>query len=135
MHASMLDHLNMTVQDVDESAAWYGRVFGFETVEEQNPAQGRRWKILKAGDAMLCIYEFAGRAPASPDAQSCHAVVHFGLRIENRQAWEAIVEREGIPVQYGGPVRWPHSTSWYIEDPNGYEIEVALWDGGVPSFE
>ena len=72
-----------------------------------------------------------------PDAQRArgvHGLNHFGLRITDRAGWEKTMEREGIEPEYGGPVRWPHSTAWYIQDPTGYEIEVALWDEGVPRF-
>jgi hypothetical protein len=38
------------------------------------------------------------------------------------------VKREGLEVHYGGAVEWNNSTSWYVTDPTGYEIEVAAWD-------
>ncbi|MFI5403950.1 MAG: VOC family protein, partial [Planctomycetota bacterium] len=57
MTVTRLDHLNLTVRDFDETASWYGRVFGFEVVEKETDAQGRPWGVLRAGDALLCIYE------------------------------------------------------------------------------
>lgn len=42
--------------------------------------------------------------------------------------------REGVEVRYGGEVRWPHWSSWYVLDPMGYEIEVALWEGDQVAF-
>ena len=33
-----------------------------------------------------------------------------------------------------GAVAWPHATAWYVLDPTGYEIEVALWDDDVVRF-
>ncbi len=63
-----------------------------------------------------------------------HGINHFGLRITDRTAWEEIVDREKIEVLYDGPTRWSHSTSWYISDPTGYEIEVALWDDDMVAF-
>jgi catechol 2,3-dioxygenase-like lactoylglutathione lyase family enzyme len=32
-----LDHLNLTVRNLEESIAWYGRVFGFKKVEGGPP--------------------------------------------------------------------------------------------------
>ena len=49
--------------------------------------------------------------------------------------WEEVIEREGLEVLYGGPVHWPHSTSWYVQDPTGWEIEVALWNDDVITFD
>ena len=33
----------------------------------------------------------------------------------------------GGEVECGGAQDWPHSTSWYIRDPTGYQIEVVYW--------
>jgi catechol 2,3-dioxygenase-like lactoylglutathione lyase family enzyme len=133
MRVQQLDHLNMTVRDLEESAGWYGRVFGFERVEEGRTADGP-WAILRSGDALLCIYEHAELGAPDEDAPS-HHINHFGLRIDDREDWERTVEREGVEVAYGGAIRWPHSTAWYVTDPNGYEIEVALWDQNRVAFD
>jgi catechol 2,3-dioxygenase-like lactoylglutathione lyase family enzyme len=128
-----LDHLNMSVASFSESADWYRRVFGFEKVEE-GVYDGRPWGILRAGDALLCLYEHPERGTPDPEEHGHHAPAHFGLRIDDREAWEETVRREKVRVEYGGPVRWPHSTAWYVSDPTGYEIEVALWDGDRVRF-
>lgn len=137
MSVTHLDHLNLTVRDFEETAAWYGRVFGFEVVEKETDAHGRPWGVLRSGDALLCIYEHPEFRFEDSDVRGerrAHGINHFGLRITDRAAWEKTMAREGIQPAYGGPVSWPHSTAWYIEDPTGYEIEVALWDDGAPRF-
>jgi catechol 2,3-dioxygenase-like lactoylglutathione lyase family enzyme len=122
-----LDHLNMSVADLAKSEDWYRRVFGFERVEG-GTYDGSPWAILRAGDAMLCLYEHPEREAPDPEEHGHHGLSHFGLRITDRAAWEATVAREKVEVGYGGAHRWPHSTAWYVTDPTGYEIEVALWD-------
>jgi catechol 2,3-dioxygenase-like lactoylglutathione lyase family enzyme len=137
MTVTHLDHLNLTVRDFEETASWYGRVFGFEVVEKETDAQGCPWGVLRAGDALLCIYENRNlrfEEPAVRRARGAHGINHFGLRITDRGEWERTMEREGLVAEYGGAVRWPHSTAWYIQDPTGYEIEVALWDGDTVRF-
>jgi catechol 2,3-dioxygenase-like lactoylglutathione lyase family enzyme len=138
MQVKHLDHLNLSVRDFEETAGWYGRVFGFEVVE-RGMYEGQPWGVLKSGDAMLCVYQHPelSRAPDSDDLAEAgfHRISHFGLRITDRKAWEATVKREKIRVLYSGAVRWPHSTAWYISDPTGYEIEVALWDDDTPKFD
>ncbi len=128
MAVKHLDHLNLSVRSLAETVAWYGRVFGFEVVEQETPRHEAPWAILRAGEALLCCYEHPDRGVPDPEEHGHHGVAHFGLRIDDRAAWEATVEREGVAVNYGGAVRWPHSTAWYVTDPTGYEIEVALWD-------
>ena len=107
MSVTHLDHLNLTVRDFEETAAWYGRVFGFEVVERETDAHGRPWGVLRAGDALLCVYEHPEFRFEDSDARrgrGAHGINHFGLRIADRAAWEATMEREGIRPEYGGPV-------------------------------
>ncbi|MHC4934280.1 MAG: VOC family protein [Planctomycetota bacterium] len=137
MKVKQLDHLNLSVQSFPETADWYGRVFGFEVVEDKVD-RGMRWGVIRSGDAMLCIYEHPELGFEGSDEirdRGLHGINHFGLRITDRESWEETVKREGIEVNYGGPVRWPHSTAWYVSDPTGYEIEVALWDDDEARFD
>ena len=136
MNVSNLDHLNLSVSSFAASAAWYHDVFGFEVVEE-GIYRGRPWGVLRSNDAMLCIYENPDRDFVSGDRlaeHSQHGMNHFALKLNNREVFLKKVEKHNIPVHYGGPVKWPHSTSWYISDPTGYEIEVVEWNKGSPQF-
>ncbi len=136
MELKNIDHLNLTVADFDETVAWYGRVFGFKLVEE-DLQDGLRWGVIRQGDVMLCIYEHSDCVFEDRFAmreRGLHGINHYGLRITNEAEWEAIIEREKLKVLYGGPISWAHSKSWYITDPTGWEIEVALWDDDTIRF-
>ncbi|MEN8008220.1 MAG: VOC family protein [Candidatus Krumholzibacteriota bacterium] len=137
MKLKNIDHINLTVADFDETAVWYQRVFGFEVVEE-GMQDDTRWGVIRQGDVMLCIYQFEDCRYEDRFAlrkMGLHGINHFGLRITDRKDWEETIEREKIEILYEGPIRWPHSTSWYIADPTGWEIEVALWDGDSIAFD
>ena len=126
-----LDHLNLSVADLDESIAWYERVFSFKVVEE-DVQDGIRWAIVRSGEALLCLYEHPERRHLDRfelGDEGLHGMAHFGLRITDETEWLDTVEREGLEILYDGVIRWPHSKAWYLKDPTGYEIEVALWDG------
>lgn len=136
MKVKQLDHINLSVKDFDESVDWYRRAFGFDLVEE-NVRDGVRWGVLRSGEAMLCIYEhptlnYLDRFELV--AEGLHGMAHFALRITDQEEWLAVVDREHLPILYNGAVDWPHSTSWYVNDPTGYEIEVALWDDDRIAF-
>lgn len=136
MKLKHLDHLNLTVLNFEKTADWYHRVFGFETVEEGLYA-GEPWGVIRSGEAMLCIYQTPKRRVLDDDEmkrQGFGGMQHFALRITNRKEWEKIIVNEGIAIEYGGVYRWPHSHAWYIRDPNGYRIEVVLWDGDRIQF-
>lgn len=131
-----LDHLNLTVRDLDSTEAWYRRLFGFRRVEEGVRPDGTPWRILRAGEAMLCIYEKPDRGRLDRELRAehgHHGVSHFGLRITDRAAWEATIEREGVTLSLG-PYRWEHSVAWYVTDPTGYEVEVAWWKDDTVAF-
>lgn len=125
-----LDHINLSVTDFDQSVDWYRRVFDFALVEE-GIQDGVRWGVIKSGEALLCLYEHRDRHHLDRfelGDHHLHGMAHFGLRITNEIEWLAVVEREQVQVLYDGVIRWPHSLAWYVNDPTGYEIEVALWN-------
>jgi len=131
-----LDHLNLSVTDLDASLAWYAAVFEFSPVE-RGLYEGRPWAIVRAGDALLCLYERPQlERPDNADrcARGLHGVNHFALRITEVAPWEARVARLGLELLYGGRRSWPHSDSWYVADPTGYEIEVTCWRGDQVRF-
>lgn len=126
-----LDHLNLSVRDLDESIAWYARVFGFARVED-GVRDGTRWAILRAGEgageAMLCLYHQPGFRFLENDElvrHGVHGIRHPGFRITDEARWREILEREPLACE---EVAYPHSRSWYVSDPTGYEIEVVRWE-------
>ncbi len=127
-----LDHLNLSVADLAETARWYGAVFGFEVVE-RGVHHGTPWLILRAGDAMLCAYEYPTRG--APRGGQRHHLNHFALRLQDTEAFLRRAQAEGVTWQWDSPVRWPHSTAWYVIDPSGYEIECVAWHGDQIAFD
>ena len=137
MTIKQLDHLNLTVSDLDRTLAWYSAVFGMEVVEH-GVRQGTRWAIIKGGEAMLCAYETPERTtPAQFRVNDVprHSIYHWGFRITDRDAWERTIAEHKLEVEYGGAVDYPHSLSWYVTDPTGYGIEVVLWKDDVIAFD
>lgn len=128
------DHLNLSVRDLEETAGWYRRVFGFALVE-RGVWDGVPWGVLRSnggrGESMLCAYERPDLRPPEEADPRAHRIRHAGFRIRDENAWRATLEREGLESEF---VRHPRSRSWYVTDPTGYEIEVALWDGDQVAF-
>jgi catechol-2,3-dioxygenase len=136
MFIKQLDHLNLTVANFEETAAWYKRVFGFEVVEN-GMHRGSPWGVLKAHDAMLCIYENSERlfwSSKKLENMKVHGLNHFALRITNQEEFERALRIENVALEYDGAWKYPHSTSWYVKDPTGYIIEVVFWANDTIRF-
>ena len=102
----------MTVKDLRASLAFYKALFGFDVVEA-DPGANIPWAIIKSGAAMLCLYEHPQlpEGPHFPDTPNQLGMSHFALRLEDAGSFEELTRALGIPLLFGGPVRWRHSTS------------------------
>jgi lactoylglutathione lyase len=60
-----------------------------------------------------------------PDQQN---IAHFGFHIENFDEVLDTCKRLNVPVTRNQ--EWEHSQSVYIQDPNGYDIELSKIQGG-----
>lgn len=137
MNIRHLDHLNMTVNNLEESIQWYRHVFDFQ-IAERGVRNGTPWAIIRSGEALLCLYEDAARTLPQQflrNGGDRHTIYHFGLRITDRNAWLEKVEEHQLELEYGGEIDYPHSKSWYVFDPTGYGIEVALWENDTIQFD
>ncbi len=117
-----IDHLNLDVKNLDQSVEFYNKLFGFTVFKEQ-PEENS--KIIGNDHVKLCLYqrdEF--------DHFEKNGFNHFGLHIKNFEDVMQKCTELGIEVYYGGQLNWERSSSIYIKDPNGYEIELAKVFGG-----
>lgn len=132
MLVKRLDHINISVSNIASSLKWYRKVFGFELVEE-GEQNARKWAIIRSGDALICFSENPDRKILT--GHEFHRLNHFGFTITDEKKWESIINLEKLELLYGGEVViYPHSKAWYVSDPDGYEIEVALWENNSIKF-
>jgi len=124
-----LDHLVLTVRDVDTTCAFYARVLGMKSVEF---GAGRR--ALAFGRQKINLHP--ARAPISPHATS-PVPGSADLCFISRNPLDGILDhlrREGVAVELG-PVRRTGAlgpiTSVYFRDPDGNLLEVAV-EGDSP---
>lgn len=119
-----IDHVNLTVKNLEESLSWYKNHFDMEKVEEGIRDEGK-WAIVAKDDSMVCMYERLDDRKSADDqpADEFHRIYHFGVRITDPIEWEKRLEKFETRLKY----KWdyPHSTSWYVYDPTGYEIDVS----------
>ena len=121
LKAKNIDHINMNVRNLDETERFYRDLFGFEVKEDQPKFQ---FRVIGNDNIKLCIYENP-ELQADPDQQN---IAHFGFYIENFEEVLNECKRLNVPVTRNQ--EWKHSQSVYIQDPNGYDIELSKVQGG-----
>ncbi len=130
-----IDHINISIKDINESVLWYEKVFGFKKVEEGLNMSGSKFVIVENQDIMMCMSEYpTWKAPNLKGDKEQHQIFHFGFRIQDEVKWKQLVLDLDLKLTYG-EIIYPRSKSWYVLDPNGYEIEVSYLTKGPKMFE
>jgi catechol 2,3-dioxygenase-like lactoylglutathione lyase family enzyme len=127
MHIDRLDHLVLTVADIDATVEFYVRVLGMEEVIF---GEGRR--ALAFGRSKINLHP-AGREYEPKAAHPTPGSADLCLITETPIA-QVIAElsEHGVPIEEG-PVARTGATgpimSVYLRDPDGNLIEVSTYDG------
>lgn len=132
-----IDHINMVVNDLDESSAFYKKVFGFEIVEDsrkQNLSPNKLetpYIVLGVkGAAYLALHQSLQEGNGQKIGDPIR-ISHFGFHVDDFQALIQKLKAASVNFLHGEKVfEWTHSRSLYILDPNGHEIELVECFGG-----
>ena len=126
--ARRMDHVNLTVRDLDVSAGFYAALLGVE-LKEQGDNGKTRWCILGAPDRFyLCLAEY--RPAADFDPESLH-INHVGFVVDDIEETIRRVHELGLRLEFNDKtLDWPRSRSAYVKDPNGILIELTNRFGG-----
>jgi|GEM_PF-82315 catechol 2,3-dioxygenase-like lactoylglutathione lyase family enzyme len=123
-----LDHLVLTVSDVERSVAWYGRALGLEAV-----TFGHDRRAVRFGNQKINFHEADGGTAAPVAARPTIGAgdLCFVVRWSMDEMIAHLAERK-VPIE-AGPVhrtgaRGP-MTSVYVRDPDGNLVELACYAG------
>lgn len=131
IRVNAIDHLNITVSDLNASIEFYGRLFGFEVAEDCRDDQ-RPYVIMgRPGVGWLALHAQANGGP--PEGGRIN---HWGFVVEDFDRLQGRLDSLGADVLYkerwpGGIVEYPRSRSLYVADPDGNEIELTSEFGGA----
>ncbi len=120
---------SLYVADLDRSCDFYQRVFGFESLLQEDRMVG----LAVPGGSVLLLFRRGGSVEPSPmpggviPPHDGHGTLHlcFAVPLAELDAWERHLAALGIPVEsrviqsFGG-------TSLYFRDPDGHSLEVAV---------
>ena len=131
---SGIDHINMCVTNLERSIAFYSNVFGFELKEDHRDLRQYPWVTLGiANVAYLVLYE-TDEAAQTRDRR----IIHFGFALKHGQRIDDVlaqVLKAGIKTKNdkaGNPIvaHYDRSSSLYLSDPDGYELDISIKFGG-----
>ena len=122
MKIERIDHLNLTVADIDRSVEFYKRVLGMEI---ESMGVGRA--ALHFGQQKIHL-DAAGGAMAMSGEKRMPAHICF-VTDEPIAEIAAHVERCGVPIRMQGPRAGATGTiqSVYIDDPDNHSIEISTY--------
>ncbi len=127
MHLKLeqIDHVALTVTNVERSIAWYQEVLGLE--RRYAAVWGNRPAALCAGET--CIALFAADTP-DPKAQPDHNTLvmrHVAFRVDRARFEEAQKElvARGVELEFEDHAI---SRSVYLYDPDGHRIEITTYE-------
>jgi catechol 2,3-dioxygenase-like lactoylglutathione lyase family enzyme len=120
MKLQSLDHIAITVRDVEASAAWYSDVLGLERRHQE--VWGSMPAMVCAGKTAIALFPGGKKEPVDPNMFR-----HFALRADRKQFAQAQEElrARGISFNFEDHTL---SHSIYFEDPDGYVVEITTYD-------
>jgi lactoylglutathione lyase len=123
MHAFQFNHIALAVKDVNESIAFYQKVFGFDEIENTASNSKTRWLSLNEGKELHLI-------PRPEATIQIVKEVHFAFSTKDIHLFASHLSALHLPYfDWLGTkgkihVRKDGIKQLYFQDSNGYWIEV-----------
>jgi len=117
------NHIALSVKDLEQSATFYKEVLQLQEITNKTKMDGIRWFSLGEGKELHII-------SLLKEPVTINKAVHFALTTSNFDAFVKTLEAKNIPYS-----DWPGTPNKvnlradgikqiYLQDPNGYWIEV-----------
>ena len=120
-----LDHVALSVRDVERSADWYVDVLGFQR-RYQGMWNGVPVFVARGKTAIALFPQRSARANPPPPRES-GGILHLALRADRKNfaAAQRELESRGIAFHF---TDHEISHSIYFRDPDGIELEITTYD-------
>jgi uncharacterized membrane protein (UPF0127 family)/catechol 2,3-dioxygenase-like lactoylglutathione lyase family enzyme len=119
-HAA-IDHVNRYVTDVERHIEFYVQALGYEVMDRGAKADGKKYAILRGWEHELYISE-------KPDSAGVEAGNrHIGYLVADADALLGRLKESGIAGDETEIIVKDCSRQFYIEDPDGNEIDCIQW--------
>jgi catechol 2,3-dioxygenase-like lactoylglutathione lyase family enzyme len=115
MRIRRVAHVNLSVDDVDAAARFYGQVMGLSPAPRPSDAGGRAGCWFRVG-------EFEVHIAAEPGAANAQSKRHVAFEVEDIGAARRRFEDAGYAIEEGRPV--PGVRRFFVRDPAGNRLEL-----------
>lgn len=115
-------HVRIRVKDLEETVRFYTEVFGLKEVRRSTSPAGNKLAFLQLpGNETLLELAWS---PDMTEFDFPEDMFHFAFSVEDLAEFRKKWEPQGIEFwPSDGPV---NDRFYFVDDPNGYEIEVLL---------
>ena len=120
-----LDHVALSVRDVQGSARWYLDVLGFK--EEHADVWHGVPTFMSNGQAGIALFPLEGDATPGSVDRAATRILHFAFRADRQNFLQAQDElnKRGIGFDFSDH---EVSRSIYFRDPDGHKIEITTYE-------
>ena len=141
----MLNHIGLTVSDLDASIAFYRDVVGFALKRDRMVVEGEWFDTLTAaagakiefalvGDdrfTLQLVQYLAGGAAAAPTGHAAVGNIHLCVEVDDVDARWAALSEQGYRLTPIVRIMGTDNRSFYVDDPDGVPVEL-LQPAGEP---
>jgi catechol 2,3-dioxygenase-like lactoylglutathione lyase family enzyme len=121
-----LDHVAMTVSNLERSTEWYKDLLGLERRYQQYT--GDDLAMLWAGEtSYLALFRATPEQAHLKASRQELSMQHFAFRVDRKNFDRAFQELESRGIEYRLVTR-EITHALYFFDPDGYELEVATYE-------
>jgi len=124
------DHWAISVPNLDESIAWYERIFDFKVLRRIHiPQIPANVAVLTRDGLNLEIFEVPNATPLDPARRNpdtdnrTHGHKHMSFRAHNIEALHEELVKRGVDIVWFK--KFPHGTNIFLRDNAGCLIEVV----------
>jgi catechol 2,3-dioxygenase-like lactoylglutathione lyase family enzyme len=129
MHLEGIDHVAMSVRDVERSAQWYIEVLGFE--HRHKGAWDGVPTFIGKGTTAIALFPTRSDPKSTSPSRAGIRMLHLAFRSdrENFLAAQREFKERGIKFEFQDHEL---SHSIYFRDPDGHELEITTYDLETP---